>query len=721
MFTATEAVPVAKVVAGNKRYPGVVALDNVNFTLNKGEVRALLGKNGAGKSTLIRMLTGSERPDSGDIWIGETRLEGDEATLTRRAAELGVRAVYQELSLVEGLTVAENLCLGQWPRRNGMIDYLQMAQDAQRCLQALGVDVSPEQLVSTLSPAQKQLVEIARVMKGEPRVVILDEPTSSLASAEVELVISAVKKMSALGVAVIYVSHRMEEIRRIASCATVMRDGQVAGDVMLENTSTHHIVSLMLGRDHVDIAPVAPQEIVDQAVLEVRALRHKPKLEDISFTLRRGEVLGIAGLLGAGRSELLKAIVGLETYEQGEIVINGEKIMRPDYGDMLKRGIGYTPENRKEAGIIPWLGVDENTVLTNRQKISANGVLQWSTIRRLTEEVMQRMTVKAASSETPIGTLSGGNQQKVVIGRWVYAASQILLLDSLNAPGFISLNNQMNVLRDAATIGIAAWAMTLIIISGEIDVSVGPMVAFVSVCLAFLLQFEVPLAIACLLVLLLGALMGTLAGVLRGVFNVPSFVATLGLWSALRGMGLFMTNALPVPIDENEVLDWLGGQFLGVPVSALIMMVLFALFVFISRKTAFGRSVFAVGGNATAAQLCGINVRRVRILIFTLSGLLAAVTGILLAARLGSGNAGAANGLEFDVIAAVVVGGTALSGGRGSLFGTLLGVLVITLIGNGLVLLGINSFFQQVVRGVIIVVAVLANILLTQRSSKAKR
>ncbi|HFU1807512.1 TPA: zinc-binding dehydrogenase [Escherichia coli] len=207
----------------------------------------------------------------------------------------------------------------------------------------------------------------------------------------------------------------------------------------------------------------------------------------------------------------------------------------------------------------------------------------------------------------------------------------LYLVFSLNAPGFISLNNQMNVLRDAATIGIAAWAMTLIIISGEIDVSVGPMVAFVSVCLAFLLQFEVPLAVACLLVLLLGALMGTLAGVLRGVFNVPSFVATLGLWSALRGMGLFMTNALPVPIDENEVLDWLGGQFLGVPVSALIMMVLFALFVFISRKTAFGRSVFAVGGNATAAQLCGINVRRVRILIFTLSGLLAAVTGILLA------------------------------------------------------------------------------------------
>ena len=289
----------------------------------------------------------------------------------------------------------------------------------------------------------------------------------------------------------------------------------------------------------------------------------------------------------------------------------------------------------------------------------------------------------------------------------------LYLVFSLNAPGFISLNNQMNVLRDAATIGIAAWAMTLIIISGEIDVSVGPMVAFISVCLAFLLQFQVPLSLACLMVLILGAALGTLAGVLRGVFSVPSFVATLGLWSALRGMGLFMTNALPVPIDENEVLEWLGGQLFGIPVSALIMLILFVIFVFISRKTAFGRSVFATGG-----KLCGINVKRVRILIFTLSGLLAAITGILLAARLGSGNAGAANGLEFDVIAAVVVGGTALSGGRGSLFGTLLGVLVITLIGNGLVLLGINSFFQQVVRGLIIVVAVLANILLTQRNSK---
>jgi ribose/xylose/arabinose/galactoside ABC-type transport system permease subunit len=294
----------------------------------------------------------------------------------------------------------------------------------------------------------------------------------------------------------------------------------------------------------------------------------------------------------------------------------------------------------------------------------------------------------------------------------------LYLIFSFNAPGFNSMGNQMNILRDAAMVGIAAWAMTLVIIAGEIDVSVGPMVAFSSVCLAYLLKLEVSLALASLLILLLGFSLGSVAGVLRGVFGIPSFVATLGLWSVLRGLGLFMTEALPVPVEESNILDWIAGEIGIFPISAAVMLAIFAFFVLVSHKTAFGRSIYAIGGNATAAQLCGINVRSVRILVFALSGLMSAVTGILLTARLGSGNAGAANGMEFDVIAAVVVGGTALAGGKGSLFGSLLGVLVITLIGNGLVLLGIDSFFQQVVRGVIIVLAVLINIQLLQNSRR---
>jgi ribose/xylose/arabinose/galactoside ABC-type transport system permease subunit len=296
------------------------------------------------------------------------------------------------------------------------------------------------------------------------------------------------------------------------------------------------------------------------------------------------------------------------------------------------------------------------------------------------------------------------------------AIAVLYVVFASTANGFMSFHNQINILRDAATIGIAAWAATLIIISGEIDVSTGPMVAFISVILAYMLQAGIPTVPAFVLALALGAVLGGAAGALRAYFDVPSFVATLGLWSALRGIALFMTDALPVSIGRNAIVDALDRPFLGVPPAAIIMLVLFAVFLFVSRKTAFGRSVYAVGGNPHAAFLAGINVARIRVMVFVLGGLMAALSGILLLSRLGSGNATAASGLEFDVIAAVVVGGTALSGGRGSMVGTLLGVLVITLIGNGLVLLGINPFIQQVVRGVIIVAAVLANIQAIKRS-----
>ncbi|XUY29887.1 ABC transporter permease (plasmid) [Agrobacterium sp. rho-8.1] len=297
------------------------------------------------------------------------------------------------------------------------------------------------------------------------------------------------------------------------------------------------------------------------------------------------------------------------------------------------------------------------------------------------------------------------------------AIAVLYIVFTATAGGFMTFNNQINILRDAATIGIAAWAATLIIISGEIDVSVGPMVAFISVALAYLLQWSVPTPIAFVFAIAIGAALASIAGILRAYFDVPSFVGTLGLWSALRGTALFVTDALPVSIGRNNIVDMLDRPVLGIPPAAIIMLVLFAVFAFVSRKTAFGRSVFAIGGNPHAAFLSGINVSRIRVALFAIAGAMAAVSGILLLSRLGSGNATAASGLEFDVIAAVVVGGTALSGGRGSMLGTLLGVLVITLIGNGLVLLGINPFFQQVVRGLIIVVAVLANIQAIKRGA----
>lgn len=285
------------------------------------------------------------------------------------------------------------------------------------------------------------------------------------------------------------------------------------------------------------------------------------------------------------------------------------------------------------------------------------------------------------------------------------------------AGGFLSADNQLGILRDAATVGIPALGVTLVIIAGEIDISIGPAVAFASVLFAKAAsEWDFGLPIALLLTLIAGALWGSAAGWLRARFGVPSFIATLGLWSALGGLALYSTNALPVATPGGGFMEALGGKILGVPTPAIVLVLLFLAFWYVARRTAYGRSVYAVGGNAAAARLAGIRISRVRVVLFATTGLLAALTGILMAARLGSGNGGAAAGLEFDVIAAVVIGGTALAGGRGSLVGTMLGVVFISVIANGLVLLGVNSFLQDVVRGLIIVGAVLINVVISRKS-----
>ncbi|GAB3052909.1 ABC transporter permease [Sediminivirga luteola] len=303
----------------------------------------------------------------------------------------------------------------------------------------------------------------------------------------------------------------------------------------------------------------------------------------------------------------------------------------------------------------------------------------------------------------------------------IIAIALLYVILGVTAAGFLSPSNQLGMLRDAATIGIAAWGVTLVIISGEIDISIGPAVAFSSVLVALgSAQWGLGIGGAILLTLVLGAGWGALAGWLRARFGVPSFIATLGLWSVLGGLGLYLTDALPVVLPESGLMDVLGGSILGIPTAAIVMVILLLVFVYIAKYTPYGRAVYAIGGNAAAAELSGINLSRVRVALFATTGLLAAITGVLLAARLGAGSGSAAAGLEFDVIAAVVIGGTALAGGRGSLLGTFLGVVFITVIGNGLVLLGVDSFLQDVIRGVIIVGAVLINVWAGRRGAATR-
>ncbi|HIZ38066.1 MAG TPA: ABC transporter permease [Candidatus Ruania gallistercoris] len=293
-------------------------------------------------------------------------------------------------------------------------------------------------------------------------------------------------------------------------------------------------------------------------------------------------------------------------------------------------------------------------------------------------------------------------------GTLLVALIVLLLILTAAAPNFMTLGNVLNIVREAAFVGIIAWGMTMVIISGEIDISVGSNVALSSALLGVLVAKQgMPIFPAVLIVLAVGTVIGMFAGLFRALLNVPSFIVTLALYLGLKGLALFITNAFPNSIPSATFNYFGAGFFFGIPVPALVLFALFLVFLFVSRKTAFGRSVYAVGGNAEAARLSGISVARVRIVVFTMTGLLAALVGVLLSARLSSGNPGIGTGLEFDVIAAVIIGGASLAGGRGTMLGTLLGVLFVTVLSNGLVLLGVNAYVQDIASGAIVLIAVL--------------
>ncbi|MEU3269772.1 sugar ABC transporter ATP-binding protein [Saccharomonospora sp. NPDC006951] len=457
--------PAVIVVDGvTKHYPGVRALTDANLTIRRGEVRALLGRNGAGKSTLIRVLSGVERPDAGSVAVAGEKLAGGGV---RRAAELGINTVHQELSLVAELSVAENLYLGRWPRRGGFIDYAAMRSGAAEVFDRLGLDIDPDATIGSLSLATRQLVEICRAVREQPTLLILDEPTSALAAAEVDVVLGTVTRIASAGVAVLYVSHRLEEIRRIAHSATVMRDGRVVDTVDVAEADTASIVSLMLG-DTRRAAERPPERTVDRTatpLLSVRGLAVPPKALDVSFDLYPGEVLGLGGLMGSGRTEVLRALAGFTPVARGEISVAGERIAHPSAATMKRLGVGMTPEDRKDEGVVPLLGVDENLVLSKFDSVSSGPTVLPGKVRRAAEKLISRLSIATASARTPIVNLSGGNQQKAVIGRWLHAGSRILLLDEPTRGVDVQAKAEIyRLVRELADTGAG-----IVFVSGELE------------------------------------------------------------------------------------------------------------------------------------------------------------------------------------------------------------------------------------------------------------
>jgi ribose transport system ATP-binding protein len=408
-----------------KQYPGVQALSHTDLTVRAGEVHVLLGENGAGKSTLMKILSGAERADAGRILLDGRPVDiGDPL----RARTLGIRTIYQELSLVPHLTVAENIFLGKAPARwPGIVDWPRMRGQARQVLERLGVAIDPDVPVRSLRLAQQQMVEVARALTDEARILIMDEPTSALSEREVGQLFAAITRLTSKGVAVVYISHRMEEVFRIGQRVTVLRDGRHVATDDIARVTVSQLVRLMADREVSDHYP-RRTHMRGEELLRVDALGGGA-LRDVSFVLHRGEILGIAGLVGAGRTRLARAIVGADRAERGQIVVRGTPVAIRSPADAARARIGFLPEDRKQQGLVLPLSVERNVSLSHLSALSRFGVIDRRGERQQAEEEISRLRIRTPGPEQRVVHLSGGNQQKVVLAKWLAAEAEILIFD----------------------------------------------------------------------------------------------------------------------------------------------------------------------------------------------------------------------------------------------------------------------------------------------------
>jgi len=426
-MSETAQTPLLEMRGISKFYPGVIALNDVRFDLLPGEVHALCGENGAGKSTLMKILAGAETKDRGEVLIKGQPVE---IRSPQDAMERGINIIYQEFNLVPHLSAAENIYLGREPGAAvpGFINFKKLYGDAQAVMDSLGVAVDVRSEVSRLSVAQQQMVEIAKATSRNSAIIAMDEPSATLTDHELKNLFELIKGLRNRGVGVIYISHRMEEIFSICDRVTVFRDGQYVATKRIQDTDRDDVIRMMVGRELKEVIPKRPAPI-GEPVLEVRNLTRKGVFENISFTVHRGEVVGIGGLVGAGRTEVARAIFGADPIDSGEILVNGKLVHPRSPREAIELGIGLVPEDRKSLGLILNMAVRENTTLANLDLLSVLGFVNRKKEREVSEKYVKELRVRTPSIEQEVKNLSGGNQQKVVLAKWLFTDSQLLIFD----------------------------------------------------------------------------------------------------------------------------------------------------------------------------------------------------------------------------------------------------------------------------------------------------
>jgi len=461
--------PVLTMRGISKRYPGVKALQKVDFTAHAGEVMALVGENGAGKSTLLKILAGAVSADAGQI-----ELDGKAVEITNpiAAKKLGISVIYQELNLASHLSVAENIFVGKEPKTKfGLVDFSTMEKATQRLLDEMGLNISSKALVGNLNIALRQMVEIAKALLDDARIVVMDEPTSSLTEEESATLFRIIEDLKSKGVCVIYVSHRMREVFEICDRITTLRDGKLVDERRIDETTPSEIVKLMVGRELSDLfgSRIVPLDQSAPAILEVRALKSGPELRDLSFDLKPGEIVALSGLIGSGRSEAAMAVFGARRIEAGEITLNGKpvKFKRPEHA--IGQGIALVPEDRKDQGLFLQLSVRHNMSSASLSDISTASIISGNKDKKLATTYSEALSLRKTAREVAVGTLSGGNQQKVVLGRWLAKNPKVLILDEPTRGVDIGAKGEIyQIIRRIASGGVG-----VLIVSSELTEVLG--------------------------------------------------------------------------------------------------------------------------------------------------------------------------------------------------------------------------------------------------------
>ncbi|MBC7784680.1 MAG: ATP-binding cassette domain-containing protein [Burkholderiales bacterium] len=820
----------------SKSFTGVRVLENVAVQIRGGEVHTIMGENGAGKSTLMKILAGVHRPDAGSI-----TLNGQPITLAspQAALQAGITLIHQEPLNFPDLTVAENIFLGRRVPRTalGTIDSSTMNRRAAELIKLLGVNLSPKRRMNGLSIADQQMVELAAALSQDARVLLMDEPTAALTPSESEELFRIVRGLRDRGVAIVFVSHRLPEVFQISDRITVLRDGNFVGTRTTGETTPEEIVQMMVGRPLAALYDKAPATI-GEPLLEVSGLSRAGQFADINITVRRGEIVGMAGLVGAGRTEAAEAIFGVRARDAGTIKISGKTVRIRSPRDAVKHGIAYVPEDRQLNGLLPPMSIAENTTLASLGKVSRLGFISGAGERAVAEDWRGKLRTRLRDVAQPVRELSGGNQQKVVLSKWLNTRPQVLIVDeptrgidvgakaevhhvlaelaqqghailmiSSDLPEVLAMSDRVLVmrggritaelaradatqervmaaaagtaqstiinhtpaaavkqspvirlLRNFREIGILLFVILLfaiaaykqprflsaenlrsmalyfpiilivgigqlmVIVSRNIDLSVGCILGLAAMvsCGLFVTHPDTPVLLATAIAIGAGALLGAVNGALVVWVRVPAIIATLGTLTAFRGLIYIYSDRRQIDPDKlSSLIPLKGDGPLGIPWLTYIALAVAAIAAVWLRKSVTGRTIYAIGSNPRAAELRGLPVKRVLMLVFAITGALCGLAGVLWGARFGTINPSSVGAeLELVVISAVVIGGAAVNGGSGSVIGTLLGCVLLAIISVALPMLDISAFWQSAIYGGAIVLAASLDSVL-RRSARA--